>query len=266
MKPNYRIYPSLLDAFERLCSTQDEFEAFYNEDAENGGYKVTYEELYEKNEQELLDSINRVPHEPIEAADKGTCFNEIVDALLEHRGSNREDVVIESKNDELGLRYIEARMHDFTFKFDCAFCLSVAHYFNGAIPQHRCEATIDTDYGCVQLYGYADEIRQDVVYDIKTTKSYEFGKFEHKWQRYVYPYCLIEAGELTEVKEFEYTPIVLTGGTSRTQLINGTLYRERYDYVHEDATRRLKQGLERFIAWLELNRDKITDKKIFNEE
>lgn len=266
MKPNYRIYPSLLDAFERLCNTQEEFEAFYNEDAENGGYKVSFEELYAKNEQALLDSINRVPHDPIEPADRGTCFNEIIDALLEHRKSNREDVSIESKHDALGVRYIEAKMHDFVFNFDCAFCLGVASYFKGAIPQHKCEATIDTEYGEVQLYGYADEIRQDVVYDIKTTKSYEFGKYEKGWQRYVYPYCLIEAGELTEVREFEYTPVVLTGGTSRQPLITGTMYRERYDYDHEDARRKLKQGLERFIAWLELNREKITDKKIFNEE
>lgn len=266
MKPNYRIYPSLLDAFERLCNTQEEFEAFYNEDAENGGYKVSFEELYAKNEQALLDSINRVPHEPIEAADRGTCFNEIIDALLEHRKSNREDVSIESKHDALGVRYIEAKMHDYTFNFDCGFCLGVASYFKGAIPQHKCEATINTEYGEVQLYGYADEIRQDVVYDIKTTKSYEFGKYEKGWQRYVYPYCLIEAGELTEVREFEYTPVVLTGGTSRQPLITGTMYRERYDYDHEDAKRKIKQGLERFIAWIELNREKITDKKIFNEE
>lgn len=262
---NYKIYPSLLDRFQRLLNTEEDFESMFNEDTENGGYKVSYDEMYARNERELIDAINRVPHEPIELADRGTAFNEIVDALIEHRASSREDITFKSyKMGETPYQpHIEASINGWTFRFDLYFCLGVARYFEGSTPQHLCEATIGTAYGDVLLYGYADEIRQDVVYDIKTCKQYQFGKYEHHWQRYIYPYCLVESKEMTEVREFEYTPIVLTGGTSRTPLITGTLYRERYDYNHTLATIAIRNICERFIEWLEAHKEQITDKKIF---
>ena len=44
-------------------------------------------------------------------------------------------------------------------------------------------AVIPTRYGDVELYGYIDELVRDTVYDIKTTSKYDFGKYEHGWQR-----------------------------------------------------------------------------------
>lgn len=300
MESKYKFYPSLLDGFQRLLDSEQEAESVFNEDTENGGYKLSLDEIVARNTQELIDKINRKPHPPVEAQDKGTCFNEVVDALIENRKSSREDVKIMSRKSgaiyikdfngnqgyvEAGKSgvapeafeataksfgatpvpaHIEAKMNCFTFRFDIDFCMRVAEYFAGSVPQQYCEATIDTKYGKVTLYGFPDEIRKDVVYDIKTTSKYEFGKYENHWQRYVYPYCLLESGMVTQISEFEYTPIVLSGGTSRTPIIYGNLFRERYDYDHEAARRELRNICERFIEWIEFNKDSITDKKIFN--
>jgi hypothetical protein len=103
------------------------------------------------------------------------------------------------------------------------------------------------------------------VFDIKTTRQYEFGKFEHSWQKDVYPYCLITSGDLQQVSSFEYTIYVLKGGTSRTPIITAEQYKEEYAYNHKLAENRIANVCERFIEWLEMNKAKITDKKIFNQ-
>lgn len=266
MKPlKYRIYPSLLDKFQALLDSEVEADSFYNTDRETGEQKLTADEIADRHERELLDTINRVPRDPSEAADKGTCFNEIVDCIIEHRKSGREDVKIETMRDSQP-PCIKADMDGFHFHFDIPLCKEVASMFKGAVCQHLCRATIETAYGTVELYGYADEIVRDKVHDLKTTSNYTFGKFERAWQKDVYPYCLVASGDMTEVKEFEYTVVKFRGGTARTPLITGDIYREAYTYNHEAATVRLRQMLERFIEWLEANRDKITDKKIFNEQ
>ena len=117
----------------------------------------------------------------------------------------------------------------------------------------------------MELYGFIDELKRDVVYDIKTTSSYSFGKYEHGWQRHVYPYCLIASGEMESVSAFEYTAFALKGGTSRTPLISGTRYPEYYTYNHKQSVKLLTAHVERFIEFLEANKDLITDKKIFGQ-
>lgn len=263
-QPEYRIYPSLLDKFQAYLDSGQEADSFYNTDQETGEQKLTADEIADLRERELLDTVNRVPREPSEAADKGTCFNEIVDRIIEHRKDGREDVSVETLRDSQP-PCIKAEMDGFTFHFDIPLCCEVAAMFPGAVCQHLCKGMIETAYGTVELYGYADEVTMDKVYDIKTTSSYTFGKFERAWQKDVYPYCLVASGEMTEVKEFEYTVVKFRGGTARSPLITGDIYREAYTYNHEATAVRLRQMLERFIEWLEANRHKITDKKIFNQ-
>ena len=73
-QPSYRIYPSLLDKFDKYLRADEEVESFWNIDNETGEYKRSPEEIEENLKQDLLDAINRVPFES-EAADKGTAFN-----------------------------------------------------------------------------------------------------------------------------------------------------------------------------------------------
>lgn len=288
-QPKYKIYPSLLDKFQKFLDSEIEADSFSNA-GEDGEQRLTADEIADRHEQELIDMINRVTSPPIEAADKGTCFNEVVDCIIEGRKSNREDVnicTVDGYNklveqfgacDEVGKpmfydeewAYINqpcilAQMNGFHFYFNIELCKELASYFKGAVCQHLCKGMIETAYGIVELYGYADEIVRDKVFDIKTTSNYSFGKFERSWQKDVYPYCLTESGECTQVSEFEYTVVKLTGGTKRTPLISGDVYKETYTYNHEQTTVRLRQMLERFIEWLEAHKDMITDKKIFNQ-
>ena len=85
------------------------------------------------------------------------------------------------------------------------------------------------------------------VFDAKTTKRYTFGDFQKKWQRYTYPFTLIESDMMNEVQSFEYTIYVLKGGSGRTPLITGTQYKEVYTYDHEQARMMLTQQCERLI-------------------
>ena len=260
----YRIYPSLLDKFQSFLDVDQGVEEFWNIDAE-GEYKETADEMSDRLERELIDAINRVPREPIEAADKGTCFNETIDCLIAGRKCEYEGMDIRSE--EMGAnRVITANLNGFEFHYDVELCKAVANDMKGAISQHYCSAILPTKYGDVELYGYADEIVADIVVDIKTTSRYEFGKYSQGWQRHVYPYCLIMSGEVASVQAFIYYVVAWKGGTKTCPVLSGTIYPETYTYSHERSRTALTQICERFIEWLEAHRAEITDKKIFAEE
>lgn len=279
-RPKYRIYPSLLDAYQNLL----DYEIVANEpwnkvseaahirgehlDKEVGELVLTPDEMYEKLEQDLLDTVNRVDGEYIEAADKGTCYNEIVDCLIAHKPCTREDMTISTLRLPSGeATAIEAKMHDFKFLFDVQLCVDAANYFKGSLSQVLVEAPITTSYGDVLLYGYIDEWRHDKIYDIKTTGYYDFGKFAHKWQKHVYPYCAIESGMTTEVSEFEYTIYKLTKPSTTFPIIRGNMYKEAYTYDHKTSTTLLRTICERLIEWLIIQEKagKIINRRIFNE-
>lgn len=296
--PKYRFYATLLDKFQSFLDTQVEDYFYQDEDGSwHKNYSETEDTLHFSQEevdallkQELLDAINRVPHELSVAASKGTALNEIVDCIIHKRKSDNEDIVIKSLKgfdvkkefgctDEVGkpIYYdywfehvnkscIYAGLDGFDFYFDIDFCKSIAEYFKGSLSQVFTSAPLETKYGEVELYGYIDELRENKVYDLKTTSRYEFGKYAKYWQRHAYPYALIESGMCTEVNSFEFTAYALKGGTSRTPLITGVQYPEVYQYDHEQSKILLRNICERFCEFLEENRSLITNRKIFNEE
>lgn len=296
--PNYRFYPTLLDKFQTFLDTTAEDYFYQDEDGKwhknyseaEDAFHYSQEEVDALLKQELLDAINRVPHEPSEPASKGTALNEIVDCIIHNRKSDNKNILIKSLKgidvkrefgctDEVGkpvyydywfehikVPCIFAEIDGFSFYFDKDFCKSIAEYFKGSLSQVFTSSTIDTEFGEVELYGYIDELRENKVFDLKTTSRYEFGKYSKYWQRHIYPYTLIESGACTEINSFEFTAYVLRGGTSRTPLITGVQYAEVYQYNHEQSKILLKNICERFCQFLEDNRDLITNKKIFNEE
>ena len=298
-QPNikYRFYASLLDAFTEFLDVKAE-EFFYKD--ENGDWHMNMnqegelhyseEEVYDLAKQELIDKINRVDQGPSEAADKGTAFNEIVDCIVLGKRSTRDDVKIRLLKEYDEVRevgsvsladgkpdyydyWVEkvkqpclyAGINGFSFYFDIQFAKDAAKYFKGSVCQLLTSAPIETKYGVVELYGYPDYIKENKVYDMKTTKQYQWGKYERKWQKHVYPYTLITSGKCTEVHEFEYTCFKLSGGSSRTPLITGQMFPEVYTFDYETSKRMLQQQCERLIEFLEQNKELITDKKIFNE-
>lgn len=264
----FKIYPSLLDKFQEFLDYEQAAEEPWNKvsetakekgqypDLEVGDYILSPDEMADKLEQELIDTINRVPHEPWEAADKGTCFNEIVDMIIADRECEYEGMEVET-----GETNITARLHGFEFTYDRTFCEEVAQGLAGSVSQLFTKSTIDTKYGTVELYGYIDEYLLNQVIDLKTTSQYDFLKFERKWQRHIYPYCLVENGN--EVEGFEYRVIKWKGGTKFQPALSGEIIPEYYTYTHSESTDALRAMLEQFIGWLESRKDRITDTKIF---
>ena len=271
LQPKYRIYPSLLDKFDAYLRADEEVESFFNIDNETGEYKRSPEEVEASLKQDLINAINRVPFDS-EEADKGTAFNAVIDCYVhneKHTPTERAAYTIigdrETNIVQVTFPATELAAQR-NFLFDRKWIISQAEYFKGSISQLFVSAILPTQYGDVELYGCIDELRRDVVYDIKTTSKYDFGKYERGWQRHVYPYCLIASGQVESVKAFEYTAYALKGGTSRTPLISGTRYPEYYTYNHGQTVKLLTNHVERFIEFLEANRSLITDKKIFAEE
>lgn len=294
----YKFAPTTLDKFQSYIDTHAE--DYFYQDAQGKWHKnyneaedtlhFSHAEVDALLKQELIDSINKIPHEPSEAASKGTALNEIVDCLIHNRQADRKDIVIKSLKgfgakrefgctDESGKPFfydywfehikkpcIYAGLDGFDFYFDIDFCKSIAEYFKGSSSQVFTSATLETKYGEVELHGYIDELRENKVFDLKTTSRYEFGKYAKYWQRHAYPYTLIESGVCTEINSFEFTAYALKGGTSRTPLITGVQYPEVYQHDHEQSKVLLKDISERFIEFIEENRKFITNRKIFNEE
>lgn len=292
-RPNYQyqIYPSLLDAYQEYLDTnpetfffQDEQGAWHKNYNENTGeFHLSDEEVDTLARQRLLDCINRVGFTS-EAADKGSCFNEILDCIITGVKSTRDDISIRTKDyivtqvadglvdpstgkvlggdvrtNEKYCPHIEAEMDGFIFRYDIDFCKQAANYFKGSVCQMFTCAPIETGYGNVFLYGYVDYIRENKVYDAKTTKRYEFGQYKKKWQKTVYPYCLIKSGKVTEIQDFEYTCFKWKSG----EPLRADMYTEVYTYDHKKSTESLRQMCERFIEFLIANKSAITDKKVF---
>lgn len=284
---DYKFYPSILDKFQSFVDMSPE-DYFYQDEQGNwhknyndstGEYHYTDEEVYELSKQELINAINRV-RSVSEAASKGTAFNELVDALI----TNKKSEIVETKKvyyDVNGnflrsewvlnpqvfkLAGVEAKIDGSVFMFDINLLKEAADYLKDSMNQVYTSAIIETKYGNVELYGYIDELRKNKVYDLKTTKKYEFGKYSKYWQRHVYPYCLVESGSCTDIESFEFTCYQLSGGTEKTPMITGKKYPEVYNYNHEQSKALIKAHCERFIEFLEENKELITDKKIFGGE
>lgn len=298
----FNIYPSLLDKFQELLDYQEVAEQPWNKvseaahargehlDKEVDDYILSPDEMAAKIEVELINTINRCPKEPNEAADKGTCFNEVIDCLINNAPTKRLDLSIRSIKRQDKNTLIEAKMNGFTFYFDANMCKAVAEYYKGAICQYLVSAPLDTKYGEVNLYGYIDEWVGDIIYDIKTTSMYNFGKFSDKTQKLVYPFCAIESGLVGNIEQFEYsvfkwtktkdyiTEVVHCDGLTDNmddyyktidkpiEVHSAEFFPECYTYNHSQATQKLRMICERFIEWLESRKDYITDKKIFNGE
>lgn len=239
--PQYKFYATLLDKFEDYINSSRIYNEYYGflEDP-----KITEDEFEKQKFQDLINSINRVPFES-EAADKGTAFNEVIDCIIENKNSekyvvtsHKEDGIINVKNDK------------YSFDFPLKLSVEMSKSVRGALTQQFVEGILGTKYGDVLLYGYIDEMLPFKVVDIKTTSRYNAFKYRHNWQHIVYPFCLNQNNIL--IDEFEY---LITDFKS--------IYSEIYLYNKEKDIKKLQNHCEKFIEFLEQNKELITDTKIF---
>lgn len=246
-QPKYRFYATILDAFWGYLNSDAVWEKYWGW-SENPPH--TPEEFHELQFKELIDRINRV-HFDNEKADRGTAFNELVDALIEKRKPSKMEVERNAENTCYTVVY-----NNRTFVFPISLCCEFANYFKGALTQIRVEAILPTAFGDVLVYGFIDELMPTTVHDIKTTGSYSVGKFKDHHQHLVYPYALLKNG--SDVRTFEYNIVEFNKGGYVVDT-----YTETYVFVPDRDIPILTSHCEMFISFLEENRNLITDKKIF---
>lgn len=287
MRKHYSAYATLLDGFQSYLDAEKTYEKYFT--SENPS--VTVDEWCDKMYVDLINRINRVPFSS-EAADRGTAFNELVDALVKKplatrkkendmeseniafrvvtlllaKGRSKTAPLVERPAYEVlfdpdkvqreqcaGLKDKEKPLlrEPQTFNFFKDITDEFVDYYKGAMPQVFVKGTLETHFGMIDLYGYVDELLPFSCHDIKTTKNYRSGNFKEHWQHIVYPFCLNQMG--MEINFFEYN---ITNFKET--------FTEVYVYKEERDLPKLRDICERFIQFIETNRDVITDTKVFN--
>lgn len=163
--------------------------------------------------QQLIDSINRVPTPTTAAQERGTSF---------------EEAVVKGTDEE-------------------RFSPDIIRRVRKLLPR----PIVDTQVYCqleiedVLFYGYVDLIGSFKAVDLKTTGSYQPGRFVHNHQN-LYLHALKRKG----IKLMEY---VITDFND--------VYVESYSLTH--PIDRQVEEIRQFKAFLDEHRALITDKKIF---
>lgn len=252
-KRRYRFWATLLDAYTTYRNAQYIWEKYWGW-SDNPRY--TLEEFEQKSLQDLLDSLNRVEGAPIEVADRGTCFNEIIDCIILNRPTKREDMTIKADNMKAT---ITATLHGFTFEFPIAVCKEFASRYTmdgaRAVPQFKCEGVLHLPTADVTLYGYIDELMPFGIHDIKTTGSYEVGKYKGNWQHKVYPYCMAQMGD-RDVQYFQYDVLEINGKQFNT-------YTEHYKVALDVAEIELGWVCSDLIEFIKEHRNEIKNENLF---
>lgn len=182
--------------------------------------------------QEFLDKVNRVEKPKSDSQLRGIAFEAAVAKAAVEGIYPTESIKVHDKNVKPEL--IE----------------QFAKGMHGALRQVFVETVLQTQYGQVRVYGFVDEILADAAHDIKTTSSYDFPKYLKAWQHPVY----LEALRPMKIGRFIYRVTDFS-----------EYYEEEYQYNSSD-TDRLIGECSHLVEFLEVNRHKITDKKVFNME
>lgn len=248
-KVAYKFYATLFDKFYDYLNSDALYEKYWGF-AENPS--KTPEEFHEEQYQSLLDSINHVKFENIDA-DKGTAFNEVIDCMVLNQNSEKMKIV-RWKNENGALVGVKATYNGNDFYYPLSLIREVADWYKGGLPQQYIQAMLPTCFGNVLVYGYIDYVMPFKTCDLKTTKSYWFGKFKHHFQHIVYPYALAQNG--ADVRDFEYNIV-------EWKKYGFDTYTESYLYRPERDIPILTEISEDLVRFLQDNKDKITNKKIF---
>lgn len=163
--------------------------------------------------QQLIDSINRVPTPTTAAQERGTSFEEAVVKGTDEERFNPD--IIKRVRKLLPRPIVDTQVY--------------------------CQLEIED----VLFYGYVDLIGSFKAVDLKTTGSYQPGRFVHNHQN-LYLHALKRKG----IKLMEY---VITDFKD--------VYVESYSLMH--PIDRQVEEIRQFKAFLEEHRALITDKKIF---
>jgi hypothetical protein len=181
-------------------------------------------------QQDLLDRINRVEKPRTDAQLRGMAFEARVEMAAVGGVYPTEPVLCHDK------------------KVPAWLIEQFAKGRGAAARQVYVETLIPTLYGPVKVYGMVDEILGDTAADIKTTSNYEFPKYLRAWQ---HP-CYLEALRPMGISRFVYRITDFEG-----------YFEEEYSYKRSDTDRVISE-VAQLVEFLEANRARINNRKIFN--
>jgi len=179
-------------------------------------------------ESELIDKINRVKHEMTNQAQLGVSFEGLINSII--NGAS-----------------FSTSFDGFTFKEDVV--KGVLSQLNGFEIQKYVCSTFNINGFDVKFYGFVDYSSICKMIDLKTTSKYKLGKYKYYSQRHIYPMCI------EGVTKFTFLITDFEGVMTEPYFISK---RESMVYLNE--------SVPRFIEFIESNRNKITDTKIFGIE
>lgn len=220
-QPNYKFYATLLEAFL--------------------WYKVSESE---NAEQEFIDKINRVPvtdESSIERMSKGTALNNVVDRYVYNNG-----VML--------CGHYSDKVNDLEFTFDEDLIKKLGDKLIGSIPQIYTETILKCNGYNVLVYGYIDYIISNKLIDLKSTKTYDLGKYKDSLQMHLYPVSCYKEHDV-KVDEFEFLVTDLK-----------EVFTETYKVNLIESERIITNVCNDLINFIEAKKHSITDKKIFGLE
>ncbi len=227
MRRRYVLSPSMLNKFTGWLNSEEDYWKYWGNSETP---KLTLAEYQQQQQDELIFYLQGDPQPPMEAADRGTCLNEIVDCLI--GAIPREDVTW-AKED---ISYT-AQLNGFSFKFYAQLVDDTQMAMRNGIPQFHLKHLYKpdgVDYE-VLLHGYSDYIFPTQIWDLKTTLKYDGEKYANNWQRHVYPMLAVDEGDMISCETFGFHVVELRKD-SASDILNGRTWRETYD-VNIDESR-----------------------------
>lgn len=113
---------------------------------------------------------------------------------------------------------------------------TIGNVVKGGLWQQEVKRTIEVDGKTFLLFGYADVIKRNKIIDVKTTSSYEVGKYNKSTQHLIYMYC-------TDIPNFDY--LIAQGGVTLENF-----YKESYA-MQDDCESKIKERISEFLNFLE---------------
>lgn len=175
------------------------------------------------NEQQLIDKLNRVPYPQTEPMLKGIAFEKAL-----------QNKIYTSDG----------------FEFEMSVIDEMIPIVEGGFWQTFVEHEIIVDGKRVRLYGYIDVIKKNRSIDTKTTKQYEWPKFEHCFQHQVYLLGANAMGFHLDHHQYLVTDFK-------------HVYKEDYFIDVDLMTGQLQKVCRDLIFFIESKRELITNPKLF---
>lgn len=178
-------------------------------------------------EKELFAKLNRAPFAPTDEMRRGTAFNTLCDRLFAGEAFDAPPVI-----------------DGFTFNpTEVAIARDVAERVTDSLPQKYIQTFIELPDARVKIYGFADYLGTEQIWELKTTRFHNPGRYGTRWQRQCYMACR------PAVKKFTYLV---------------TDFNELLEENYEDPqTDRLVAILQEFVDFIETRKAEIVNPKLF---